>query len=116
MSLQTREEVRNDLLGRREVSCTFNSMAGSLRRQDAVKMVAEKMKVDVKSVYLISLRIITGTRNVSGLFYIYDNPKDAEKQLSKHITLRMLSKEEREKAIKEGKEKEGKKSKEGKKG
>ena len=116
MSLQIRNEDRNDLLGRKEVSCTFNSMAGSLRRQDAVKMVAEKMKVDVKSIYPIYLRIITGTRNVSGLFYIYDDPKDAEKQIPKHITLRMLSKEEREKAIKEVKEEESKKSKEGKKG
>ncbi|MCP8311222.1 MAG: hypothetical protein L6N95_02050 [Candidatus Methylarchaceae archaeon HK01B] len=108
MSFQIKEDNRKDLLGRREISYIFSSIAGSLTRQDAVKMVAEKLNVDIDKVYLISLKMRTGTRDVSGLFYIYDNPEDAKKQLPRHLFLRMLSKEEREKVIKEAKKKEAK--------
>ncbi|MCP8304135.1 MAG: hypothetical protein H3Z50_01480 [archaeon] len=109
MSFQVKEDNRNDLLRRREIDCVFSSMTGSLTRQDAVKMVAEKLNVDVDKVYLISLKMKTGTRDVSGLFYIYDNTEDAKKQLPRHLFLRMLSKEEREKVVKEAKKKEAKK-------
>jgi ribosomal protein S24E len=114
LSLQIVKESRNDLLGRREVDCIFNSMAGSLKRQDAVSMVAKGLNIDVKKIHLISLRTNTGTRDVSGLFYIYDKPEDAKKQLPEYLSLRMLTKEEREKLIKEAKKKEPAKEKKAK--
>jgi len=108
------KDSRNDLLGRREVDGIFKSVAGFLKRQDAVNMIAKSLNVDVKNVYLISLRTKTGTRDISGLFYIYDKPEDAKKQLPKYLSSRMLPKEEKEKLIKEAKKKEPVKAKKAK--
>jgi ribosomal protein S24E len=77
-------------------------------------MVAKGLNIDVKKIHLISLRTNTGTRDVSGLFYIYDKPEDAKKQLPEYLSLRMLTKEEREKLIKEAKKKEPAKEKKAK--
>ncbi|MEM3437881.1 MAG: hypothetical protein QXP55_05065 [Nitrososphaerales archaeon] len=112
--MQIVKDSRNDLLRRREINCIFNSMAGLIKRQDAINMVAKSLNVDAKNVYLISLRTKTGTRDVSGLFYIYDNPEDAKKQLPKYLFLRLLPKEEREKLLKESKKKAPEKVKKGK--
>jgi len=109
LSFQINGDNRNDLLGRREISCTFNSLAGSLTRQDALKKISEKLNIDFNKIYLISLKTKTGTRDVSGLFYIYDTLEDVKKQLPKYVFLRMSTKEEREKMIKEAKKKEVKK-------
>ncbi|MCP8323583.1 MAG: hypothetical protein L6N96_05335 [Candidatus Methylarchaceae archaeon HK02M2] len=111
MSFQIKEDKINNLLGRREILCTFSSVAGSLTRQDAIKIISEKLKIDIDKVYLLSLKTKMGTRDISGLFYIYDNPEDAKKQLTRHVFLRMLPKEEREKIIKERKKKGKKVSK-----
>ena len=105
---------RNELLRRREVDGVFKSMAGLLKRQEAVNMVAKSLNVDASKVYLISLRTKTGTRDVSGLFYIYDKHEDAKKQLLKYLSLRMLPKEEKEKIKKEAKKKEPVKAKKAK--
>ena len=114
LSLQIVKDIRNDLLGRREVDCILKSMAGFLKRQDAVNTVAKSLKVDAEKVHLISLETETGTRDVYGLFYIYDKPEDAKKQLPKYLSLRMLPKEEREKLAKEAKKKEPAKAKKAK--
>jgi len=114
LSLQLVEDNRNDLLRRREIKCIFSSMAGLIKRQDAINILAKSLNLDAKKVYLISLRTKTGTRDVSGLFYVYDKPEDAKKQLPKHLFLRLLSKEEREKLIKEGKERVSEKAKKAK--
>ena len=105
MSFQIIEDKMNDLLRRREISLIFRSMAGSLTRQDAVKIVAEKFNVDFSKIYQMSLNTKTGTKDVFGLFYIYNNSEDAKKQLPRYIFLRMSPKEEREKMIKELKKK-----------
>jgi len=114
LSFQIVEDKRNELLGRREVDGIFKSMAGFLKRQDAVNMVAKSLNVDASKVYLISLRTKTGTRDVSGLFYIYDKPEDAKKQLPKYLSSRILPKEEKEKIKKEAKKKEPVKAKKAK--
>lgn len=110
MSLNITKDVRNDLLRRRKIDCIFSSMAGSLKRQDAINMVAKSLNVDAKKVFLISLRNKTGTRDVLGLFYLYYEPEDAKKQLPKYLFLRIQPKEEKEKVAKEVKKEEPKKA------
>ncbi|MEM3382760.1 MAG: hypothetical protein QXL52_02900 [Nitrososphaerales archaeon] len=105
MSIQILKDSKNNLLRRREINCIFKSMAGLLKRQDAINMIAKSLNIDAKNVCLISLSTKTGTRDVSGLFYIYDNPEDAKKQLPDYLFIRLLPKEEREKLLKERKKK-----------
>lgn len=95
MVLQILQDERNEFLGRREVRCLFKAIAGSLTREEAVKMVAEKLKVHQEKVIPISLLGMTGTRDVEALFYVYDVEEDAKRHLSPHLWARMLSKEER---------------------
>lgn len=73
-------------------------MAGPLTRQDAAKIFAETLKVDLQKVYVLSLTSKAGTRDVFGLIYVYDNQEDAKKQLQKHLFLRMTPKEEKKKS------------------
>lgn len=100
MVLQILQDVRNDFLGRREISCLFKALAGSLTRGEAVKMVAEKLKVRQDDVIPISLLTMTGTKDVVGLFYAYDDKENAKKHLSPHLWARMLQKEKRKAAEK----------------
>lgn len=99
MALKTILDEENKLLRRREVKVLFSQSAGKLTRTDALKAVAEALKVDLNKLYLISLKCKSGTRDVEGIFYVYQKEEDARKQLPPHIFLRMLPEEERKKAL-----------------
>lgn len=100
--VETIEDKTNALLKRREVVCVFRDKAGRLAKGDAVKMVAEKLKVD-KFIVPVTLHCETGKTDVRGVFYVYDNEDLAKKHLHKYMFLRTLPKEERKKAIEEAK-------------
>lgn len=100
MSVQILQDKKNLFLGRREINCVFKAKAGLIKREEAAKIVVDKFNVDVKNVHVISLHTKTGTRDIVGLFYIYDNEYEAKKQLSKHIFLRKVPKKKVEKPTK----------------
>ena len=93
-------DVKNSLLARRELTCTFRGLAGKLKKPEAVDMVSKQFNLDGKVVVPIILKNETGRPMVSGTFYIYDDEKLARKHLKPAIFIRQ------EKA-KGGGEKEG---------
>lgn len=95
MSLKIVTDESNPLLQRREVICTFKVSAGLMTRQEAVKAVAKKLRIDAKNVYLIALQGKSGTRDISARFYVMKDEEEAKKQLPKYLFLRLLSREER---------------------
>ncbi|GEM_PF-1133653 len=95
LSLKIVTDESNPLLQRREVICTFKASAGLMTRQEAVKAVAKKLRIDAENVYLIALQGKSGTRDISGRFYVLKDEIEAKKQLPKHLFLRLLSREER---------------------
>ncbi len=103
MSFKIAGDEFNKLLQRREVFCTFKSSAGSMTRQEAIKAVAKKIRVDPENVYLIRMQGQSGTRDLSASFYIFKDETEAKKQLAKHLFLRLLSREERKKLAEEAK-------------
>ena len=93
-------DVKNSLLARRELTCTFRGLAGKLKKPEAVDMISKQFNLDGKVVVPIILKNETGRPMVSGTFYIYDDEKLARKHLKPAIFIRQ------EKA-KGGGEKEG---------
>jgi ribosomal protein S24E len=88
VEVEVTSDIRNELLGRREVQCLIRSVYGHFSRSDAVQAVSEKLKATDKAVYAISIDGGSGTRDAKGLFYIYSNEEDAEKDLPKYILKR----------------------------
>ena len=93
--------IDNKLLRRKEAKYLFKGMAGKLTRREAIKKVAEDLSVPEDRVIPIKLRSKFGTRDVNGIFYIYEDFKDARAQISEYVFLRLLSKEDRRKVFEE---------------
>jgi small subunit ribosomal protein S24e len=95
----TVEDRRNSLLNRREVKALFRGAAGKIKRAEAVEKIASQLSVDTKQIIPINLRCETGMTDVHGIFYVYDDEKEAAKQLPRYRILRTLPKEERKKIL-----------------
>jgi small subunit ribosomal protein S24e len=99
----TLEDRRNSLLNRREVKALFKGAAGKLKRTEAAEKIASKLNVDKKQVIPVNLVCETGMTDVHAVFYVYDDEKEAAKQLPRYRLLRTLPKEERKKILDEEK-------------
>lgn len=101
--LVTLEDRKNSLLNRREVKALFKGAAGKIKRAEAAERIASQLNVDKKQVILVNLICKTGMTDVHGVFYVYDDEKEAAKQLPRYRLLRTMPKEERKKIIDEEK-------------
>jgi small subunit ribosomal protein S24e len=99
----TLEDRKNSLLNRREVKALFRGAAGKIKRAEAAEKIASQLNVDKKQVIPVNLKCETGMTNVHATFYVYDDEKEAAKQLPRYRLLRTLSKEERKKILDEEK-------------
>ncbi len=88
-----RSNQYNPLMARSEVNCVFQGMSGRLDRTSAVAAVSKELKFDVEKVVLVRMIGRTGTADLHGLFYLYDDMKAAHKQLPSHLFSRMKPKE-----------------------
>jgi small subunit ribosomal protein S24e len=95
----TLEDRKNSLLNRREVKALFKGAAGKIKRTEAAEKIAGQLNVDKKQVIPINLICATGMTDVHGVFYVYDDEKEATKQLPRYRMLRTMPKEERKKII-----------------
>lgn len=82
-------DVKNILLARREITCTFKGLAGKLKRLEAVDVVSKHFKLDGKVIVPIKLQNETGRPMVSGIFYIYDDEKLARQHVKPAIFQRL---------------------------
>ena len=102
--MQVLEKKNSKLLERTEVRVDFGDKAGTLSRNEAVKLIADELRVDRSKVGIVALRTESGSKNLVGLFHVYQSD-DAMKTLhQKYLTVRLLTKEERE-ALKQAKKK-----------
>lgn len=99
----TLEDRKNSLLNRREIKALFKGAAGKLKKTEAAEKMAGQLNVDKKQVIPINLICHTGMTDVHAVFYVYDDEKEAAKQLPRYRLLRTLPKEERKKIIDEEK-------------
>jgi small subunit ribosomal protein S24e len=96
------EDRTNSLLNRREIRVLFRGAAGKINRNEAEK-IAKELNVNKKQVIPINLRCQTGMTDVHGILYVYDDEKEAARQLPRYRLLRTLSREERKKVLDEEK-------------
>ena len=92
------------LLGRTEVEVLFPDKAGAMNRRDAVKEVAQALNASEGQVTLVRLTAESGTRSLVGRFHVYGSEKDRKMLSHEYLSVRMLTKEERE-ALKAAKKK-----------
>lgn len=99
----TLEDRKNSLLNRREVKALFKGAAGKIKRTEAAEKIASQLNVDKKQVIPVNLVCETGMTDVHAVFYVYDDEKEAAKQLPRYRLLRTMPKEERKKILDEEK-------------
>jgi len=87
--IETKSDVQNKLLLRREITCTFRGLGGKLKTLEAVDMVSKQFKLDGKVVVPIRLKNETGRPMISGTFYIYDDEKLARAHVKPAIFKRL---------------------------
>jgi small subunit ribosomal protein S24e len=97
------EDRRNSLLNRREVKVLFRGAAGRINRNEAAEKIASQLNVNKKQVISINLRCQTGMTDVHGILYVYEDEKEAARQLPRYRLLRTFSREERKKILDEEK-------------
>ena len=106
MSVQeivTLEDRKNSLLNRREVKALFKGAAGKIKKTEAAEKMASQLNVDKRQVIPVNLICHTGMTDVHAIFYVYEDEKEAAKQLPRYRLMRTMSKEERKKILDEEK-------------
>ncbi len=83
------QDVKNNLLARREITCTFKGLAGKMKKLEAVDMIAKQFNLEGKVIIPIKLQNDTGRPMVSGTFYIYDDEKLARTHVKPAIFARL---------------------------
>ncbi len=102
--MQILEKKESKLLGRTDVDVLFPEKAGALSRRDAVKEVAQSLKVEENRVALLKLASGSGSRDLLGTFRVYDSEADLKNVSPGYLKERLMTKEERQ-AAKEAKKK-----------
>jgi ribosomal protein S24E len=103
--LQVLKKSESKLLDRTYVETLMEVKGGKLARKDAIEMVAKEMGVQSERVGLVRLKGQSGTTKVFGEFYVYGSQDSKKLTHPKHLEVRLLSKEEREK-LKQAKKKQ----------
>ena len=103
--MQVQKKSESKLLVRTYVEVALEGKAGLVKRSEAISMVAKELGVPFENVGLISLDQSSGTRKVLGRFYVYGSAGTKDRLHPKYLSIRTLSKEEKEKLKAEEKKK-----------
>ena len=82
-------DVENTFLSRREITCDFNGLGGSLTKIQALEMVTKEYGLDGKTVVPMILENHVGRTQVTGTFYVYDDVKLAKSHVIPNIFARL---------------------------
>ncbi|HXT83195.1 MAG TPA: hypothetical protein VN704_02515 [Verrucomicrobiae bacterium] len=93
------EDNNNILLKRREIKSLIKNAVGSIKRQDAAELIANKLKLDKKNIMPVSIKSEYGNPDVVATMYYYEDISAAKKQIPRYMFLRSLTKDERKKII-----------------
>jgi len=96
MQIVTRKDSK--LLGRTELEVLFADKAGALNRKDAIKEVAQALNTSEGKVTLLRLSPESGTRALVGRFHVYDSEERKKKISHGYLSVRLMTKEEKEAA------------------
>jgi small subunit ribosomal protein S24e len=97
------EDNNNVLLKRREIKSVIKNALGSVKRQDAAELIANKLKLNKNNILPVTIKSEFGNPDVLTVMYYYEDMEEAKKQIPRYLFLRSLSKDERKKIIDEEK-------------
>jgi len=101
--LQILRRTDSKVLGRSYLEVSLEESAGKISRKDAVEAVAKELGVPNENVGLIRIDGESGSRKAVARFYVYTSMELKARLQPRHLTERMLTKEEREKLKQERK-------------
>ncbi len=101
--MQALKKQESKLLERTYVELVMSSKAGKLSRKEAIEAAAAELGVSAETVGLVKLEQRSGTRTVLGKFNIYTSQDSKKRIHPDHLTVRTLTREEREKLKQERK-------------
>lgn len=87
--IEVTSDVKNPLLSRREITCTFKGLSGRLKKLEAIDMISKQFSLEGKVVVPILLKNATGKPIVSGTFYVYEDEKLARQHLKSAVFKRL---------------------------
>src|SRR2546426_6656686 len=87
--IEVSHDMKNSLLSRREITCTFRGLSGRLKKLEAVDMITKQFNLEGKIVIPVLLKNQTGIPTVSGTFYVYDDENLAKQHLKAAIFKRL---------------------------
>ena len=91
----------NPVIGRREVTFeVVHSQASTPTRSQVKEKLAALLNADPEALVIWRLETKINSWRTVGLAYLYDSPERARKFTPKHVLLKELPKEEREKILK----------------
>jgi ribosomal protein S24E len=102
MEIVSRKDSK--LLGRSELQVLFAEKSGAINRKEAIKEVARALNTVEGKVTLVRLSPQAGSRNLVGLFHVYDSEEGRKEIAHAYLSTRLLTKEEKE-ALKAAKKK-----------
>jgi len=87
--IEVTRDVKNPLLSRREITCTFKGLSGRLKKLEAVDMISKQFSLEGKVIVPVLLKNATGKPLVSGIFYVYEDEKLARQHLKDAVFKRL---------------------------
>ncbi len=97
------EDNNNVLLKRREIKSVIKNALGSVKRQDAAELIANKLKLNKNNILPVTIKSEFGNPDILTVMYYYEDMGEAKKQIPRYLFLRSLLKDERKKIIDEEK-------------
>jgi small subunit ribosomal protein S24e len=97
------EDNNNVLLKRREIKSVIKNALGSIKRQEAAELIANKLKLNKNNILPITIKSEFGNPDILTVMYYYEDMEEAKKQIPRYLFLRSLLKDERKKIIDEEK-------------
>ncbi len=97
------EDNNNVLLKRREIKSIIKNALGSVKRQDAAELIANKLKLNKNNILPVAIKSEFGNPDILTVMYYYEDMEEAKKQIPRYLFLRSLLKDERKRIIDEEK-------------
>ncbi len=88
-AIQGKTDFENTFLSRREITCDFNGLGGSLTKLQALEMVTKEYNLGGKTVIPIILKNHVGRTQITGTFYVYEDEKLAKSHIIPNILARL---------------------------
>jgi len=97
------EDNNNVLLKRREIKSVIKNALGSVKRQEAAELIANKLGLNKNNILPVTIKSEFGNPDILTVMYYYEDMEDAKKQIPRYLFLRSLLKDERKRIIDEEK-------------